>query len=85
MFSTADIAISSIFLDITHQMVNVKAFEGKDKAMDYFDVLIAKKELFTDLEKGSYQTFVISADNYTIFYKDKNIGDYEQFFTQNFK
>lgn len=85
MFSTADIAISSIFLDITHQMVNVKAFEGKDKAMDYFDVLSAKKELFSDLEKGSYQTFVISSDNYTIFYKDKNISDYEQFFTQNFK
>ncbi len=85
MFSTADISISSIFLDITHQMVNVKTFEGKDKAMDYFDFLVAKKELFTDLEKGSYQTFVISADNYTIFYKDKNISDYEQFFTQNFK
>ena len=85
MFSTADISISSIFLDITHQMVNVKAFEGKDKAMDYFDVLIAKKELFSDLEKGSYQTFVISTENYAIFYKDKNISDYEQFFTQNFK
>lgn len=85
MFSTADISIASIFLDITHQMVSVKSFDGKDKAMDYFDMLNAKKELFTDLEKGSYQTFVISSDNYTIFYKDKNIGDYEQFFTQNFK
>lgn len=85
MFSTADISISSIFLDITHQMVSVKTFEGKDKAMDYFDALVAKKELFTDLEKGSYQTFVISEENYAIFYKDKNIADYEQFFTQNFK
>lgn len=85
MFSTADISISSVFLDITHQMVNVKTFEGKDKAMNYFDALVAKKELFTDLEKGSYQTFVISAENYTVFYKDKNIVEYEQFFTQNFK
>lgn len=85
MFSTAEISISSIFLDVTHQMVSVKTFDGKDKAMDYFEAMKAKKELFADLEKGSFQTFVISADNYTIFYKDKNIQEYEQFFTQNFK
>ena len=85
MFSTADISITSIFLDITHQMVSVKTFEGKDKAMDYFDALNSKKNVISDLEKGSFQVFVISAENYTIFYKDKNIGEYEQFFTQNFK
>ncbi len=84
-FSTADIAISSIFLDITHQMVSVKSFDGKLKAMDYFNVINTKKDLFADLETGTYQKFVISAENYTIFYKDKNISDYEKFFSQNFK
>ncbi|CAN5411825.1 hypothetical protein BH10BAC1_BH10BAC1_07520 [soil metagenome] len=84
-FSTAEITISSIFLDISHQMVNVKTFEGKEKAMIYFDALDAKKELFADLEKGTYQLFVISEENYAIFYKDKNITEYQQFFSQNFK
>ena len=84
-FSTANISISSIFLDITHQMVSVKTFEGKEKAMDYYDAINVKKELFTDLEKGTYQSFVISAENYSIFYKDKNIEEYNQFFTENFK
>jgi len=85
LFSTADISITSIFLDITHQMVSVKTFEGKDKAMDYFDALDSRKNVVADLEKGSFQIFVISLENYAIFYKDKNIEEYEQFFTQNFK
>lgn len=85
LYSTADISISSLFLDITHQMVNIKAFDGKDKAMDYFTAMNARKDLTSDLVGGTYQIFVISADNYTVFYKDKNIVEYEQFFSQNFK
>lgn len=85
MFSTSELAISSIFLDVTHQIVNVKSFEGKDKAMNYFEALDSKKNVVSDLEKGSFQVFVISAENYTVFYKDKNVQDYQQFFTQNFK
>ena len=48
-------------------MVSVKTFEGKEKAMDYYDAINAKKELFTDLEKGTYQSFVISSENYSMF------------------
>lgn len=84
-FSTADISISSIFLDITHQLVSVKAFDGKDRAMNYFSNVSSKIELFVDLEKGTYQSFIISAENYAIFYKDKNIEEYQDFFTQHFK
>ncbi|MBA3970798.1 MAG: hypothetical protein H0X46_01390 [Bacteroidetes bacterium] len=85
VFSTANLAISTVFLDITHQIVSVKAFDGMKKAMDYFNVTESKKELFSDLEKGTYKTFVISSENYAIFYKDKIIVDYELFFTRNFK
>lgn len=84
-FGIDNITISSIFLDITHQVVSVKTFDGKEKAMDYYDAVNAKKELFSDLEKGTYQSFVISSENYSIFYKDKNIEEYSQFFSENFK
>ncbi|MFL5764741.1 MAG: tetratricopeptide repeat protein [Bacteroidia bacterium] len=83
-FSTADISITSLFLDAGHQMINVKSFDGKDKAMAYFNAMSPKKDLFTDLVPGTYHMFVISSENYSIFYKDKNISDYEQFFTQNY-
>jgi hypothetical protein len=65
--------------------VSVKSFEGKADAMNYYNFFKDNKPAFADLEIGTYKSFIISADNYIIFYKDKNIGDYQQFFTQNFK
>lgn len=85
-FSTDDLHISNVFLDITHQLVTVKTFDGKEKAMNYYDFMKDKsKHAFDDLEPGSYQIIVISAENYTTFYKEKNIQEYEEFFTKNFK
>jgi hypothetical protein len=84
-FSTKDITISSVFLDGTHQLISVKPFNGKAEAMNYYDFMKSKKDAYSDLTEGSYQSFIISAENYTTFYKDKNISEYEQFFTQNFK
>lgn len=84
-FSMEDLIISSVFLDINHQLVSVKVFDGKDKAMNYYNFFKDNKMVFSDLQIGSYQSFIISAENYSIFYKDKNVEEYQQFFTQNFK
>jgi tetratricopeptide (TPR) repeat protein len=84
-FGLEELHVSSLFLDAGHQLVTVKTFQGKDKAMDYFNFMRDKKSLYTGLESGSYQAFIMSADNYTIFYKEKNIQAYEEFFTQNFR
>lgn len=85
-FSTKDINISDMFLDAAHQLITVKPFNGKEEAMKYHDFMKSKKEeVYKELNQGSYQSFIISAENFTIFYKDKNIAEYEQFFSQNFK
>jgi tetratricopeptide (TPR) repeat protein len=84
-FSTADLHISNVFLTATHQLVTVKSFDGKAKAMDYYNFMKDKKAVFNDLAPGTFQSIVISAENYTTFYKEKNIEEYQVFFTQNFK
>jgi tetratricopeptide (TPR) repeat protein len=84
-YSIQQLAVSSVFLDATHQIVSVKTFAGKAKAMDYYNFMKGNQFVYSDLEAGTYQTFIISSENYSIFYKDKNINDYKQFFTQNFK
>jgi tetratricopeptide (TPR) repeat protein len=84
-FSTEELEISSIFLDLNHQLISVKTFDGKGKAMDYYNFLKTKNDIFSDLDAGTYQSFIISAENYPAFYKDKNIAEYQTFFTQNFK
>ena len=84
-FGLDNLEITSIFLDITHQMITVKTFDGKNKAMDYYNFMKGKPDAFKNLEAGTFQSFIISADNYMTFYKDKNVEAYQEFFTQNFK
>jgi len=84
-FGTEDLSISTIFLDLPHQIVSVKTFDGKEAAMNYYNFFKERTETYTDLDQGSYQSFIISAENYTTFYKDKNIVEYQQFFTENYQ
>ena len=84
-FSTLDLNINSIFLDLQHQLVSVKTFDGKEKAMNYYNFFKGKPATFTDLVSGAYQYFIISAENYTTFYRDKNVNEYQDFFTENYQ
>jgi tetratricopeptide (TPR) repeat protein len=84
-FSTDDLHVSNVFLNSSQQLVTVKTFDGKVKAMNYYNFMKDKKDVFSSLAPGTFQTIVISADNYTIFYREKNIDEYKVFFTQNFK
>lgn len=84
-FGTMDLSISSIFLDVQHQLVSVKTFDGKEPAMNYYNYFKDRPQTFTDLQAGTYQSFIISAENYTTFYKDKNMEEYQQFFNQYYQ
>ncbi|MES2592993.1 MAG: tetratricopeptide repeat protein [Bacteroidota bacterium] len=84
-FGMEELNISTVFLDLVHQLVSVKSFDGKEEAMKYYNFFKDNKDAFADLEPGTFQSFIISSENYTVFYKDKNIQEYQQFFTQNYK
>lgn len=83
-FKDQGLTTSISALDETHLFINVKIFDGRSKAMDYYNFLKANKDVFADLQAGAFQYFIISLENYALFYKDKNIADYQQFFDQNF-
>jgi hypothetical protein len=85
LFSTLSIGISDMFLDGGHQLVMIKPFNGKMEAMKYYNVMKSRKDTYSDLTEGSYQSFIISAENFSVFYKDKNVEEYQQFFSQNYK
>ncbi len=84
-YSLYNLSVSNVLLSPAYQLVSVKTFDGRAKAMDYYKSTVSNNDLFSSLPPGSYRLFVISAENYTPFYKDKNIEEYQQFFTQNFK
>lgn len=84
-YSIQGLSVTSMFLDAAQQLVNVKTFKDQKTAMDYFTFMKSNAYLYSDLQPGAYQSFIISSDNYVTFYKDKNVDEYQQFFTQNFK
>ena len=84
-FRSTELIISSEMVDMERQWVLVKSFPLSDKAKDYFDLINQDSKVFSDISPEEYQVFPISANNYTVFYKEKNIPEYQKFFAENYK
>ncbi len=75
---------SSLYLDDTHQIISVSNFENQAKAMDYYTGILNNQYVFSNLNKGDFEAFVITVDNYPILYKNKDVGKYLEFFKVNY-
>jgi tetratricopeptide (TPR) repeat protein len=80
-----NLEVSSLLLEGNQEMITVNSFPNSEKAMAYFQNIKENKYVFTKLESaGGFSNFVISAENYPIFYKSKNIAQYQRFFKKNY-
>ena len=80
-----NLMVNSLLLDQGRQMVTVNNFDNSETAMNYFLGILDSKYIFTKLENaGQYFAFVISAENYPILYKNKDILQYIRFFEKNY-
>ncbi len=79
-----NLSINSIVLDKQHYVVTVGNFNNAEKARKYFDAITRSEYVYSDLEKDHYQNFVISTENYPVFFKDKQIETYEEFYEKNY-
>ena len=85
-FDLDELQVNSILLDNNRQMVTVSNFDNSEKALNYFILINSSKYIFTKLESsGDYYDFVISVENYPIFYRNKDIAQYLRFFEKNYK
>jgi TolA-binding protein len=80
-FSTEELQVNSLLLDNNQELITVSNFDGADQATNYYRLIKTSKYIFTKLDNdGDYADFVISVENYPIFYRNKNISQYEKFF-----
>ncbi len=82
---TRNLTLSNVFLNSTHQMVTVANFPDKRRAMTYYNAVANKEGLLTPYNKNDYTHFVITVENYPIFYKDKDVDKYMRFFREHYK
>ncbi|MBI3502047.1 MAG: hypothetical protein HY063_09650, partial [Bacteroidetes bacterium] len=84
-FRNSDLNVSNVLLDMERQVIVVKSFPLAGKAKDYYDLVNQDAKVFKDISPEEYNVFPISADNYIVFYKEKNSSGYEKFFIENYK
>ncbi len=76
--------VSAVELTSEQQMITVKSLPSIKQAIDYFNDISKNKDVFSTLKKDDYEHFIISAENFTTFFKDKNIETYLKFFNKNY-
>jgi tetratricopeptide (TPR) repeat protein len=84
-FSLEKLNINSLVLDNQHYLITVGNFNNMQKAKEYMEALALSEYVYADLIEGTYYNFVISTENYPVFFKEKNIGEYEKFFNKYYK
>lgn len=81
-YSTAQVKINSIIYQGDIQIITVGNFENADKALSYYDAVINNSYITSQLSNVNENVFVVSVDNYPIFYREKNIEEYLKFFNR---
>ncbi|KAB2859881.1 MAG: hypothetical protein F9K09_00360 [Flavobacteriales bacterium] len=83
-FNKETFNVNSIFLNALNQLLIIKEFKDEQAAKDYYKIFKLNQQQLQDLNAKNYQYFIISNDNFVIFYSDKNIPDYLTFFNKQF-
>jgi tetratricopeptide (TPR) repeat protein len=83
-YSIAGLTVNSLVLDNEHYLVTIGNFSNMTKAMEYYDAIILSEYVYADLKPGSFYNFVISTENYPVFFKEKDIGGYLKFFEEQY-
>ena len=81
-FASANLKVTSNLLDRENQLVLVKQFVRKDRAMDYYKVLTSNRESMIEFNTSGYKSFVIHTENYVELFKGKDVDGYLRFFDQ---
>ena len=83
--SLENLQVNSLLLEGNQEMITVNNFDNDEKAMNYYASIQNNPYIFTKLEAiGGYSDFVISSDNYPVFYRSKDINLYQRFFEKNY-
>ena len=83
-FNSKRLRVTSNLINKTNQIVLVKSFSGKDKAMDYYNVYTGNREMLIEVNSGGFNMFVISSTNYIELFKNKDIEGYTNFFNEHY-
>ena len=84
-FSLKRLRVKSLMLDDSQTIITIGNFDDKKEASNYLLALINDEYVISGLQDNDFLVFSISASNYPLFYRDKNVSLYNAFFEANYK
>lgn len=79
-FPNQELGINRQPYDNDNDIVVVGSFDSKEKATNYYTLLIQKQNMINQSGKNSFAIFAISTDNLELLLKDKTLESYANFF-----
>ena len=79
-FSIRTFNVKSIQLDKERSVVSIGSFRDFTAAYDYVQALVQTDYVFGGMEKSEYSVYPVSIKNYPVFYQNKDIEEYKQFY-----
>lgn len=82
---TGNLSLTSYpFIDQQY-IISIGEFKNQEEAMKYYRDFTSDSYVFPAVLRNDSKTFVISAENYSRFFNDKNIEKYNSFFKEKYK
>ncbi len=78
-FEEENLSVNNIYFEEDKQLLTITNFQNRENGMEYYQQWQQHEE-FETVRSAYVEPFVISVDNYPMFYQDKEIEDYRTFF-----
>ena len=84
-FTQAGLKTSHLVLNDNYAITFVSDLEGKQAAVEYFRSFSENLPTIPDLRNHKFDNFVITKENFDIFYRTKGLNEYLRFFEKNYQ
>ena len=76
--------ISAMLLGKDQHLVTIKSFENKTLTISYYNSINNSSNVIKELAKYDYKIMAIAIENFSEFYKNKDVKGYNTFFNKNY-
>jgi hypothetical protein len=74
-----------VLIDSKNKLINIRQFKNREDVMAYYNLIKKQTQLFDDLKAGQYAITCISTTNFSTLLSEKNVDEYNKFFTRVYK
>lgn len=83
-FSSTKLNTKSLLMGSEFQIIIIGNFKNAKEAMNFYRNLVSQKVIEKEMDKSSFEHFVISSDNFPKFYTTKKVEEYLKYFETNY-